>query len=118
MEPVQLREKGTTPWIQQEHKYQYGRVDAQEANSCLTFQCVIWAEHCHPQHDVVSQSEGILHQMHGAIGEDADKQALQQPPEGVEPEEQLHQDSGQLWDCRQDSHQTPQRRRTGALEGL
>lgn len=39
--------------------------------------------------------------MHDSIREDAEEEALQQPPEGVNAEQRLQQQSGDLWVCRQ-----------------
>lgn len=39
--------------------------------------------------------------MYDSIREDTDKQALQQPPERMNAEQHLHQQSWQLWDYRQ-----------------
>lgn len=39
--------------------------------------------------------------MYDSIREDTDKQALQQPPERMNAEQHLHQQSRQLWDYRQ-----------------
>lgn len=80
-------------------------VDKDRTDFSLTFSQTVRAEHCQPQYDVITQTEHILHQMYGSIREDADTQALLQPPEGVDAEQQLHQQGWQLWDYRQYEYQ-------------
>lgn len=72
---------------------------------CLTLCCAICAEHRQSQHNIIPETKHILHQMDDPIRENTDKQTLQQPSEGVGTEQQLHQNSGQLWDYREHSHQ-------------
>lgn len=75
-----------------------GLLDVEKVNLSLTCSQTIRVEHCQPQDNIVPQTEHILDQMHGPIRENTDKQALQQPPEGVDAEQQLYQDRRQLWD--------------------
>lgn len=72
----------------------------------MSFTLTIWAEHRQTQYDIITQAKHILHYMQDSIRENTDKQALQQPPEGVETEQQLHQHSRQLWDYKQHWYQT------------
>lgn len=56
----------------------------------LTFSVAVYAEHSQPNCDVIAQTKYILCQMYNAIREDTDTQALLQPPEGLNAEQQLH----------------------------
>lgn len=76
-------------------------VDEEWTDFSFTFSQTVGAEYSQPQCDVITQAEHILHQMYDSIREDTDTQALQQPPQRVQAEQQLHQQSGQLWDYRQ-----------------
>lgn len=51
----------------------------------------VYAEHSQPNCDVIAQTKYILCQMYNSIREDTDTQALLQPPEGMNAEQQLHQ---------------------------
>lgn len=80
-----------------------GVVD-KERISVFTFSPAVQAEHSQTQYDVITQAKHILHQMYGSIREDTDTQALQQPPEGVDAEQEQHQQGWQLRDYRQDEY--------------
>lgn len=67
----------------------------------MTFSQAVHAENSQPKYDVIAQTKYILCQMYDSIREDTDTQALQQPPEGMNAEQQLQQQSWQLWDYRQ-----------------
>lgn len=62
----------------------------------------VYADHSQPNCDVIAQTKYILCQMNNSVREDTDTQALLQPPEGMNAEQQLHQYSWQLRDCRQE----------------
>ena len=53
------------------------------------------AQYSQANEDIVDEPETVLHDVDGRIREDADVEALEEPPKAVDPEEHQHQEGRQ-----------------------